>query len=348
VPTHNREGFLEDALGSCYAAADSRVGRVQIVVVDDGSNDGTRDLLARHSGRVDAILLERNAGAAAARNVGLQHARGRYVKFLDSDDILVPGALAEEIVLADEQGADMVLSGWGTVRLDSGRRPMTRTEKHYPAPDLRPIMDALLQGRACPTSAVLYRRQYLEGLQWDQNASPLDDWDWFCRAALRMGTIVSLARTSYWMREHDAPRVTSAARMAEVARAHHVVLGKLEEWLRVHEELTPARARRLAQYYYKQLRVLCVHDRPAFEKAVAHILELDLRFLPREEEPQLLMRCLATLFGVRRAVMGHTLIRRAVGPLFSLSAATASRRDSRGSGEGERPRSRDAEWRQTH
>ena len=87
IPCHNQAGFLEEAVRSAQSAHCD----VEVVVVDDGSTDGTPEVMARLPG-VHGIR-QSNAGVAAARNRGLAAARGEYVVFLDSDDRLLPGGI---------------------------------------------------------------------------------------------------------------------------------------------------------------------------------------------------------------------------------------------------------------
>jgi hypothetical protein len=163
-----------------------------------------------------------------------------------------------------------------------------------------------------PTGAALYQRKYIADLKWDSNLRKLDDWDWFCQAALRGGSILEVEGLSYWMREHAGPRATSAATMLLNAREFLVILSKLEAHLRARGELTPRRRQRLAQYFYKELRVLCLYDQTAYEQTARHIRELDPSFQPRDEERRLSMRVLARLLGFERATRVFTGIKRAL------------------------------------
>jgi glycosyltransferase involved in cell wall biosynthesis len=90
IPTYNRLEFLKQALKSVWAQSYSDY---EIIVVDDGSTDGTKDYLALLGDRVKA-LFQSNKGPAAARNLGVKHAIGNYIAFLDSDDIWLPWTLA--------------------------------------------------------------------------------------------------------------------------------------------------------------------------------------------------------------------------------------------------------------
>jgi glycosyltransferase involved in cell wall biosynthesis len=96
IPTYNRAAVVERAIASIKEPGLA----VEIIVVDDGSTDDTRERLRdRH----DIVYLrqERNAGQAAARNVGIGVAGGHYIAFLDSDDLRLPGTLFLQSVYLD-------------------------------------------------------------------------------------------------------------------------------------------------------------------------------------------------------------------------------------------------------
>jgi glycosyltransferase involved in cell wall biosynthesis len=102
IPTYNRKQHLRKAIGSCFEGNENI--DVEVVVVDDGSSDGTSEYLeGLDDGRVRPIFQE-HQGAQAARNRGTEHARGRYVKYLDDDDYLRPGGLEKQVKVLDETG----------------------------------------------------------------------------------------------------------------------------------------------------------------------------------------------------------------------------------------------------
>jgi len=90
IPTYNRLDYLPSALESVWAQT---LCAYEIIVVDDGSTDGTRDYLATLSGRVN-VVTQMNRGPGCARNAGAMQARGEFLAFLDSDDHWFPWALA--------------------------------------------------------------------------------------------------------------------------------------------------------------------------------------------------------------------------------------------------------------
>lgn len=298
IAVFNRPRLVREAIESALQPAG--VG-TEIIVIDDASTDETWQVVQSYEPRILAVRLPQNSGQGAANNTGLQVASGDYVKFLDSDDLLVPAHLAAEVAVGRATHADIVVSGWGHLNPDGTRREV-------PAPHFGSIIDDLLAGKSVWNSAALYRRR--PELRWDPALRKLTDWGFFIGAALMANKIATAEGTAYWVREHEGTRVTSTASMLTNARAHHHILRTMEEGLRTRGELTEPRRRRLAQYFYKELRVLSLHDCQAFEAALAHIYELDPKFVPREEERQRWMRILARMVGTRRALLGHSAVKR--------------------------------------
>lgn len=92
MPVHNGERYLNVALESVLS---QHFRDWELVVVDDGSTDGTPHILKRYADDRIVVIRQDNAGEARARNVGLAHARGEYIAFLDADDVYLPGALGD-------------------------------------------------------------------------------------------------------------------------------------------------------------------------------------------------------------------------------------------------------------
>ena len=300
IPVYNREALVTEAIGSALRAAEGL--DVEIIVVDDASTDGTwRVLQSYDDPRVRPLRLERNGRAGAARNHGLDAARGPFVKFLDSDDVLMEGHLALEAdALAG--GADIAVSGWCEEDLD-GRLRCTD------APVFGSIPDDILAGKAVPTSGALYRIR--KHWRFETALQKLDDWDYFVQAALDGARIVTVPGPAYVWKHHAGPRVTDVPMLLN-ALEHHRILKRIEDRLTRDGLLNEARTKRLAQYYYKELRILSLHDRPSFLSALEHIQELDPDFHPGLEERQRFMRVLVSILGVRATLTIHSAIKRAV------------------------------------
>jgi glycosyltransferase involved in cell wall biosynthesis len=124
LPTHNRRGPLADAVAS---ALSQTWPLHELIVVDDGSSDGSWEYLQQLAGQVGAprIVIHRQvrAGPSAARNAGIRLASGRFIAFLDSDDLWHPEKTARQLDVFDEQ-PDLALLGCVAQGMNvfSGRR----------------------------------------------------------------------------------------------------------------------------------------------------------------------------------------------------------------------------------
>jgi glycosyltransferase involved in cell wall biosynthesis len=128
VSSFNYARFLPDAIESalCQTCADT-----EVVVVDDGSTDESREVIERYRGEMLAILKE-NAGQASAFNAGFAATRGDVVLFLDSDDVLLPGAVESALEALGPDGA--VKAQWPLAEIDEQGR---RTGRVVPSEALR-------------------------------------------------------------------------------------------------------------------------------------------------------------------------------------------------------------------
>lgn len=108
IPVFNNEAFLESSLAS--ARAQTGVS-LEIIIIDDGSTDSSPDFLKAQAAEDPRIVVisQVNQGVSAARNAGLDHATGRWVAFLDGDDWLAPGSLAEWLLQAEKAELDCLI-----------------------------------------------------------------------------------------------------------------------------------------------------------------------------------------------------------------------------------------------
>lgn len=109
VPVYNVEDYLKECIDSILS---QEYEETEIILVDDGSQDKSGDICDAYAARYDNVQVvhQKNAGLAAARNVGIRHAKGDYLLFVDSDDYIAKGALKEIIreSISTERKPDVV------------------------------------------------------------------------------------------------------------------------------------------------------------------------------------------------------------------------------------------------
>lgn len=105
VPTYNVERYVEACLASIL---NQTYESIELIVIDDGSTDTTPYLLQQYPGDFRLILNQENKKQGAARNEGLAQATGKYILFVDADDLLVPEAVQVLVAVAEREQADLV------------------------------------------------------------------------------------------------------------------------------------------------------------------------------------------------------------------------------------------------
>src|SRR5579863_1910517 len=106
IPAYNAEKWIADTLRSAIAQTWSWK---EIIVVDDGSTDGTVEVARRFASKRVAVVSKENRGAAAARNDALRLCQGDYIQWLDADDILAPDKIERQLTALRESDSRRIL-----------------------------------------------------------------------------------------------------------------------------------------------------------------------------------------------------------------------------------------------
>lgn len=199
VPTYNRAGEIGRCLESLVRQS---ITDFEVIVCDDGSTDGTREVVAAYRERLTLKYhwAENFGGPARPRNTGLELAQSAYVAFLDSDDWWAPEKLERSLQRLDA-GADIVYH-------DLCRVSSLRQRIHWRRVRSRrlvsPVFDDLLQGgNALPNSSVVVRRELLlraGGFSEDRSLIAWEDYDAWLRLARLTETFerISTPLGYYW------------------------------------------------------------------------------------------------------------------------------------------------------
>ena len=184
IPAYNAEQWLAQALRSALAQT---WPNKEIVVVDDGSSDGTLRVARRFESETVHVVTQNNQGAAAARNLAFSLSQGDYVQWLDADDLLSPDKIAKqmELVVSGAGCRTLLSSSWGQFLY----RPERATFKASPLwCDLSPsefLIRKLAYKAAMQTAAWLVSRELTESAgPWDTTMHVDDDGEYFCRVLL--------------------------------------------------------------------------------------------------------------------------------------------------------------------
>ena len=158
VPVYNKCDYVESCLLSVLG---QQFEGLEVIAVDDGSTDGSGDIcdrLAQQHSALRVIHVE-NGGVTAARRIGVAKARGRYVTFVDSDDMVTEGGIKTLFDAIESSGADEVVASYKT------HRGVTVTTGITGFVDTSWMLRELLGSKArfCVLWAVLFRRELLEG-----------------------------------------------------------------------------------------------------------------------------------------------------------------------------------------
>ena len=179
IPAYNAQGFLNDAVES---ATSQTYPELDIIIVDDGSTDGTGDAadsLARGDARV-RVIHQPNAGLAAARNTALRTVRGDFVCFLDADDAFLPEKVEKQTdFLRANPEIGLVYSDLYLGDAQLGARQLRRTgTPPLSFPDLF-VLRNWFQPIVPMLTAALVRRVGF----FDESLAAAEDWDYWIRCA---------------------------------------------------------------------------------------------------------------------------------------------------------------------
>lgn len=172
IPTHNRCDSLKQAIDSVL---DQTIRNYELIIVDDGSTDETEIMVNNFKDdRIQYYKLSENKGAAAARNYGVRKAKGKWVAFLDSDDVWLPEKLAQQ--MQEMVTANICVTGCFMTRFG---------QVHDYVPMLKCPKDMMFGCRLNPGTTLMCERGILLDTPFDETLKRFEDWDWFIQQYLK-------------------------------------------------------------------------------------------------------------------------------------------------------------------
>lgn len=194
IPTYNRGCVIERAITS---ALRQTYRPIEIIIADDGSTDDTRARVSRLSGSsLRYCRSETNCGVSAARNLGIAHAHGELIAFLDADDEWLPDKTSRQVARFADSSERPGLVYCGIRELSSGWPPMDRLPR-----ERGHIFEKLRVTNVLRTSGVMVRRDVLDDIGgFDTTLPACEDWDLWLKIARKhpVEYISDIAVHYYW------------------------------------------------------------------------------------------------------------------------------------------------------
>ncbi len=180
IPTYNRKEPVREAVESVLAQEDAG-DAVEIIVVDDGSTDGTHEALARFGDRIASLRQDRS-GVSATRNLGISHAKGEWLAFLDSDDLWRPGKLAAQVRFFSDN-PEMRICQTEEIWLRNGKR--LNPCRYHEKPEGHCFSKLLERCLVSPSAVMIHRGVFDEVGLFDPSLPACEDFDMWLRIGCR-------------------------------------------------------------------------------------------------------------------------------------------------------------------
>jgi len=209
VPCFNSEKWISLALESLLR---QNVPKLEIIVVNDGSNDSTKEIVESYGDRV-VLINQANSGVSSARREGVRQATGDYIKFLDSDDLLPDGALRNMLEVAEKYPCEAIIAK--AVAIGADERSLDKSKyslAHCPS-HLELMKKEFLLTQATPSGLWLLPRNVIDYDHFFKRDIRLGEEYGFCIEIIRSGIPIRFCdRVVYIVRDHNSPTRLSSTK----------------------------------------------------------------------------------------------------------------------------------------
>ena len=235
IPTFNRAHLIQETLNSVIAQLYSHW---ECIVVDDGSRDNTKQVVEGYAKKDERFKyfqrpLDRKKGASSSRNYGLEMAKGDYIQFLDSDDLLNERKFEEQLkVLRKSPPQSLVTCRWGSFNVSSNLRIKTKYHSYRSFSKSVNLLSSF--GRYdeyFPPLVYLVPRELLQKAgKWNEIISHNDDGEYFTRVIINSPRIIFCEKAEVYYRAGDENRLSILDQPQKVRSA-------LESWKMIENHL---------------------------------------------------------------------------------------------------------------
>ncbi len=270
TPVFNGDRFLAQAIESVRSQT---YDAIELILVDDGSADNSRSIIKSFSERdrrLVPVLLDKNGGAARAKNHGLERARGEFVAFLDADDFWAPAKLEKQVRLLRENPDVGIVGTEGFVVNSEGVPGEPLIGRHDVPRGRISLSSFFFTGFPLATSAIAFRKACVTDCGGFKDYRKSYDYDFFLRITRKYDVDVIMEPLTYY-RIHDSNMTLDRLTIrAEKMRIHETeILDKPDRVKDLGPEFLREMQRRycgLGKMFAKAGR--CIEARAELEKAV--------------------------------------------------------------------------------
>ena len=229
IPCYRQAHFLPAAVECALAQS---YGAVEVIVVNDGSDDGTEEAASRYGERI-TYVAKQNGGLPSARNAGIRQSHGEWLFFLDADDLIHPDAITWLVKAAAGRNGCVAQMGWRRFASDPQEEPFS---DQVPPEIVEPLPRLLHENLGPVHSFLSPRKMVLDAGAFQETLRGVEDWDLWTRLALAGAQFTAVRRVGAYYRQTPG----SMVRQRDV-----MVQARIEILLRAHREILP-RGERLA------------------------------------------------------------------------------------------------------
>ena len=281
IPAFNHEEFIGEALDSVL---DQTYRNLEVIVVDDGSTDNTKEVLKRYEEEIKYIY-QQNRGVSSARNRGIAISRGEFIAFLDADDIWLPEKLEVQLNLMEGEGS-IGLVGCGRYGMDySGNTMEGLLGKNYS--NHVEFLNQLLIGnifRGGSTGAFVKKECFEKVGLFDESMRFGEDWDMWIRIA-KLYKVRFVDKPMVKVRQHDSPKGYRNLKTME---------SNIRRLIKKNEDLYPWSIKRKAySRMYTDMAMHCLNEKKKLKAAfflISAICSYPLRINRGDRKIKLLLR----------------------------------------------------------
>lgn len=270
IPAYNRLWCLPRAINSCF----NTNCLTEIIVVDDGSTDGTWEWLEKQDNIVK--IKQDNQGQTYAINKGISRASGKYIRFLDSDDFLTKGIIDKQFIAAEEQNADLVYSGVD-VYVES-------TKEIIKSPEITPWDDFLTvqlgNSYGSHFLGMLFKTELVKKVPRRPDYAFREDRMFLLEYGLLEPKIIHIAGCAgYWVKHTDQMQANYRGLKAQVTNWQHLnIYKKILSHLEIKGKLTENRKNAACDVLWPLAHWIAINHINEAKEVVKWIFELNPHF----------------------------------------------------------------------